>query len=300
MSGRRRAPREIQRPSHGSRETAFIIRTRVAANPRGQFTEATLSSTDLPFIPRIDRPDSGDSTHWCLFLDVDGTLLDIAPTPDAVVVDPSLAGLLQRVRDALDGALALVSGRSLEQLDALFAPNAWPAAGLHGLERRDADGRIHHAGPADPALDAARQSLSDVVARAPGALLEDKGRSLALHYRAAPALEHVLRREIRAIAARLGSDFHVLEGRRVLELKPVAATKARAIEAFLSEAPFAGRRPMFIGDDVTDLDGFAAVEAAGGVSIAVGDRVEAMVRVASPRDVRALLADLAEQRVITP
>ncbi len=208
--------------------------------------------------------------------------------------------LLQDVRDALGGALALVSGRSLEQLDALFAPNSWAAAGLHGLERRDASGRIHRVAEADPALDEARVALADVVARAPGALLEDKGRSIAVHYRSAPALAHVLRRELKAIAARLGEDFHVLEGRRVLELKPVAATKARAIEAFLAEAPFAGRLPMFIGDDVTDLDGFAAVEAAGGVSIAVGDRVEAMMRVASPRDVRVLLSDLAERRVAAP
>jgi trehalose 6-phosphate phosphatase len=236
----------------------------------------------------------------CLFLDVDGTLLDIAPTPDAVVVDAALPALLQQVRDALGGALALVSGRSLEQLDALFAPYSWPAAGLHGLERRDERGQVHRAGDDGPVLDEARLALADVVARAPGALLEDKGRSLAIHYRAAPALEHVLRRELRAIAARLGADFHVLEGRRVLELKPVAATKARAIEEFLAEAPFAGRLPIFIGDDVTDLDGFAAVEAAGGVSIAVGDRVEAMMRVASPRDVRVLLADLAERRVAAP
>lgn len=228
---------------------------------------------------------------------MDGTLLDIAPTPDAVVVDAALDALLQRVQHALDGALALVSGRPLEQLDDLFAPHVWPAAGLHGLERRDAGGRIHLAGPADPLLDEARQEIADIVARAPGALLEDKGRSLAVHYRAAPALEHVLRRELSAIAARLGKDFHVLDGRRVLELKPVTATKARAIEGFLAEAPFAGRLPLFIGDDVTDSDGFAAVEAAGGVSIAVGDRVEAMLRVASPRDVRVLLADLAEQRV---
>ncbi len=231
---------------------------------------------------------------------MDGTLLDIAATPDAVVVDAALPVLLLDVRDALGGALALVSGRSLEQLDALFAPNSWAAAGLHGLERRDASGRIHRVAEADPALDEARVALADVVARAPGALLEDKGRSIAVHYRSAPALAHVLRRELKAIAARLGEDFHVLEGRRVLELKPVAATKARAIEAFLAEAPFAGRLPMFIGDDVTDLDGFAAVEAAGGVSIAVGDRVEAMMRVASPRDVRVLLSDLAERRVAAP
>jgi trehalose 6-phosphate phosphatase len=236
-------------------------------------------------------------TRWCLFLDVDGTLLEIAPTPDAVRVEESLKKLLLRVRGALDGAIALVSGRSLEQLDELFAPERWPAAGLHGIERRGADERVQYAGPHAPALADARVALADLAHRSPGTLVEDKGRSLALHYRAVPALESSLRREVRAIAARLGDEYHMLEGNRVLELKPRVATKADAIRAFLAEPPFAGRRPMFIGDDITDLDGFAAVERAGGISVAVGDRVQAQSRVASPRDVRALLADLAEFRV---
>jgi trehalose 6-phosphate phosphatase len=243
------------------------------------------------------RDASASQIPWCLFLDVDGTLLEIAPTPDAVQVGETLKRLLLRVRDALDGAVALVSGRSLEQLDELFAPERWPAAGLHGLERRGADQRIRHAGPHAPALADARVALADLASRSPGTLVEDKGRSLALHYRAAPELESSLRREIRGIATRLGDDYHVLEGNRVFEVKPRAATKADAIRAFLAEPPFAGRRPMFIGDDITDLDGFAAVERAGGISVAVGDRVQAQSRVASPRDVRALLADLAEFRV---
>ena len=228
---------------------------------------------------------------------MDGTLLEIAPTPDAVQVEESLKRLLLRVRDALDGAVALVSGRSLQQLDELFAPERWPAAGLHGLERRGADERIRHAGPHAPALAGARVALAELARRSPGTLVEDKGRSLALHYRAAPGLESSLRRAVREIAAELGDDYHVLEGNRVFEVKPRAATKADAIRAFLAEPPFAGRRPMFIGDDITDLDGFAAVERAGGISVAVGDRVQAQSRVASPRDVRALLADLAEFRV---
>lgn len=235
--------------------------------------------------------------RWCLFLDVDGTLLEIAPTPDAVRVDESLNRLLLRVRDALDGAVALISGRPLEQLDELFAPERWLAAGLHGLERRGADERIRHVGPHAAALADARLALADLARRSSGTLFEDKGRALALHYRAVPGLESVLRREINEIATRLGRDYHVLEGNRVFEVKPTAATKADAIRAFLSEPPFAGRRPMFIGDDITDLDGFAAVERAGGISVAVGDRVQAQSRVASPRDVRALLADLAEFRV---
>jgi len=245
--------------------------------------------------PSRDAP--APQTRWCLFLDVDGTLLEIAPTPDAVQVEESLKKLLLRVRDALDGAIALVSGRSLQQLDELFAPERWPAAGLHGLERRGADERIQHAGPHAPALADARVALAELANRSPGTLVEDKGRSLALHYRAVPGLESSLRREIRGIAMRLGDDYHLLEGNRVFEVKPRAATKADAIRAFLAEPPFAGRRPMFIGDDITDLDGFAAVERAGGISVAVGDRVQAQSRVASPRDVRALLADLAEFRV---
>ena len=231
---------------------------------------------------------------------MDGTLLEIAPTPDAVRVEDSLKDLLARVRTALDGAVALVSGRPLEQLDALFAPEHWPAAGLHGLERRGADERIQFAGPEAASLDHARHAFSEIAQRWPGTLIEDKGRSLALHYRAVPGLEPLLRREVREVAARLGSEYHLLEGNRVFEVKPVAATKADAIRAFLAEPPFAGRRPMFIGDDITDLDGFAAVERAGGISVAVGDRVQALSRVASPRDVRALLADLAERKVTAP
>lgn len=126
--------------------------------------------------PSRDAP--APQTRWCLFLDVDGTLLEIAPTPDAVQVEESLKKLLLRVRDALDGAIALVSGRSLEQLDELFAPERWPAAGLHGLERRGADERIQYAGPHAPVLAGARVALADLARRSPGTLVEDKGRSL--------------------------------------------------------------------------------------------------------------------------
>jgi trehalose 6-phosphate phosphatase len=236
--------------------------------------------------------------RWCLFLDVDGTLLDIAATPDRVRVDPSLQALLDATRESLDGAVALISGRSLAQLDALFAPVLWTAAGQHGLERRDAAGHIHRARLDDSALTDARLAMAAAAAEAPGAVLEDKGLALALHYRQAPAFEQQLRRQVGTIARRLGGDFHVQEGRRVLELKPAAATKADAIRHFMAEAPFAGRRPMFVGDDLTDLDGFAVVERLGGLSVAVGDHVSAMRRVASPRDVRALLADLVDGKVV--
>jgi len=235
--------------------------------------------------------------RWCLFLDVDGTLLDIAATPDRVHVDQSLQELLDATCRSLDGAVALISGRSLAQLDALFAPVRWTAAGQHGLERRDATGLVHRARLDDSALAAARLAMATAAAEAPGAVLEDKGLAFALHYRQAPALEQQLRRRVGSIARQLGDAFHVQEGRRVLELKPAAATKSDAIRDFMTEAPFAGRRPMFVGDDLTDLDGFATVERLGGLSVAVGDHVSAMRRVASPRDVRALLADLVDGKV---
>jgi len=263
----------------------------------GRRREETLSPTATSMSHPVPAPPDPATAPWCLFLDVDGTLLDIAPTPDAVRVEDSLKELLAATSDALRGALALVSGRSIATLDALFAPHRWPAAGLHGIERRDATGSVHLAAPDASALGVAREALAAVVALAPGALLEDKGRTLALHYRAIPEREAELRRAVRAVADRLGDRYHVLEGNRVLELKPAAATKADAIRAFMGEMPFAGRRPIFVGDDLTDLDGFAAVERAGGLSVAVGDRVQAQVRVASPRDVRMLLADLAEGRV---
>lgn len=239
--------------------------------------------------------------EWCLFLDVDGTLLEIAPTPDAVVVDDSLKDLLVHTRHALNGAVALVSGRGIAVLDELFAPHRFAAAGLHGLERRDASGALHMAPfDIDPAFEAAREALTGVVDAMPGVLLEDKKASLAVHFRAVPQHEPALRRLVQAIADGLGPRYHVLEGKRVLELKPAIATKADAIRAFLAEPPFIGRRPVFVGDDITDLDGFAAVEALGGLSVAVGDRVDAQLRVASPRDVRALLSDLSEGRLAAP
>jgi trehalose 6-phosphate phosphatase len=213
-----------------------------------------------------------------------------------VVVDEGLREVMLEVRETLQGAIALVSGREIAALDALFAPQRWPAAGLHGLERRDATGCLHLRAIEGRRLDPAREALRDVASRTPGALLEDKGHALALHYRNAPDHEAGLRRAMQGVAAGLAPEFTVLEGKCVLELKPSAATKADAVREFLCEPPFVGRRPIYVGDDVTDLDGFAAVEQAGGLSVAVGDRVRAQRHVASPREVRSLLGDLARGR----
>lgn len=254
-----------------------------------------LSLLDIRHESAGPRPAQG-TQPWCLFLDVDGTLLEFAPTPDAVHVDDALRALLFDVAWTLQGAVALVSGRTIDALDRLFAPQKWPSAGLHGLERRDARGRVHRHVPRRERLDRVRLSLLRLAARTPGVLLEDKGIAIAVHYRAAPELEPALRRVMEEVAAELAPDYHLLDGNRVLEIKPSVATKADAVRAFMREAPFAGRRPIYVGDDVTDVDGFAAVDRAGGLSVAVGDRVDAKLRLASPRKVRALLADLAESR----
>jgi len=242
----------------------------------------------------LARVASGE--RLCLFLDVDGTLLDIAPTPHAVRVDEPLRDLLLRVSDALGGAVALVSGRPLAALDDLFGLASWPAAGLHGGERRDATGRVHVCAADGDRLEPVRAALRRLVAETPGALLEDKTLGLAVHYRAVPEFEWRLRRIVRQCAVPLAPEYHVLDGKCVIEIKPAAASKARAIGEFLAEPPFAGRIPVFVGDDATDIDGFAYVEEAGGVSVAVGDDLPAQLRLASPREVRALLGHLAAGR----
>ena len=218
----------------------------------------------------------------------------MAATPDGVHVEPSLNDLLGRASSALQGALALVSGRPVADLDRLFAPRRWPAAGVHGLERRDAAGLWHAHPPVDEARIAeARARLHRLSAGLPGTIVEDKGPSVALHYRQAPQHEDPARRGARAIAQEIGGDFHLLEGRMVLELRPDGANKADAVRAFLGEPPFEGSLPIFVGDDVTDQAALAAVERAGGLSVAVGDRVHGMIRVAGPCDVREFLERLA-------
>jgi trehalose 6-phosphate phosphatase len=234
-----------------------------------------------------------------LFLDVDGTLLEFGPTPDAVHVDAPLLHLLHRIAEACHGAVALISGRSLRQLDALFPERHWPVAGLHGAERRDAQGRIHRHASHQPVPAVIRDALAQLAAQHPGSLLEEKGAAIALHYRLADAgiAQHLRQRLDELIRVHGNGDLAVQPGACVFEIKPAGVTKANAIEAFLAEPPFAGRQPLFAGDDLTDLHGFEAVERRGGVSIAVGPRVSAMINVANPAELRALLLDFVGQAV---
>lgn len=219
------------------------------------------------------RPLAAPSRTFCqdvaLFLDVDGTLLEFADRPDAVVPNVRLPDILCGLEVALGGALALISGRTVENLDRIFEPLRFPAAGQHGLERRDAGGRLHKSDLAH-ALDDIRPELRDFVDQHDGTLLEDKGTALALHYRMAPSAEAAARTLVDRLTADR-DELHFLAGKMVFEIKPRAVDKGVAISCFMSEPPFCGRMPVFLGDDVTDEDGFRVVNSAGGTSIRVGD-----------------------------
>jgi trehalose 6-phosphate phosphatase len=223
-----------------------------------------------------------------LFLDFDGTLVDIAPTPDAVSVEPGLTGTLTLLQRALDGAVALVSGRPLAQLDTFLAPLVLPAAGVHGAERRRPDGVVERR--ALPALERVADAAMQLAGLQPGLIVERKTSSVALHYRGAPQCEALCRATMQQVVA-VEPGLHLMLGKMVVEALPRGVSKGRAVEAFLRERPFAGRKPVFIGDDVTDEDGFEAVQRAGGVAVRVGDGTTvALHRLPTPSAVRRWLA----------
>jgi trehalose 6-phosphate phosphatase len=233
---------------------------------------------------------------WCLFLDVDGTLLELAATPTAVVVEPALLDLLARLRAAAGGALALVSGRTLVDLDRLFGALHLPSAGLHGGERRTSSGEVFVADIVHAQLAEVRDGLHELVARHKGLLLEDKGAGLAVHFQGARELEHQLRAEVAILAAPLVPTYALLDGHCVIEVKPAVYSKDSAVGAFMREAPFTGRTPIFIGDDITDYGGFEAVRRQGGLAIAVGPRVTSEWWLPGPAAVHRWLELLAERQ----
>ncbi|HXW26641.1 MAG TPA: trehalose-phosphatase [Xanthobacteraceae bacterium] len=230
-----------------------------------------------------------------ILLDVDGTILDIAPMPAAVSVPASLRRTLARLLWATGGALALVSGRSLGDLDALFAPLRLPAIGGHGAElRASADGEpeIERAQPLDGGI---KDRLAGIANRAPGVLVEDKGYAVAVHYRLAPAHEHTVKQEVAALQADWPQEaIEVLPGKKVVEVKPAGFDKGAAIRALMRHQPFAGRRPVFIGDDTTDLPAFAALPEFGGIGFSVGREAPGTAYCfARPSDVRRWLNRLS-------
>lgn len=240
--------------------------------------------------PRPRPPVPAD--NWALFLDVDGCLVDFADTPDGVNVPERLRATLEALSARLGGALALVSGRSLQGLDHLFAPlRVATAAGLHGLERRSASG-ARDAPPPPGALGSIRAEAEQLARRWPGVVVEDKGAALGLHWRRAPNAGDALRDFADAVLPRL-PGYRLQHGNQVVELRPAEGDKGSAIDALLEEPPFRGRVPVFAGDDITDESGFAIVNRRGGLSVLVGDREPSAAHYAlhSPEAVRRWLAE---------
>lgn len=232
--------------------------------------------------------------HAAIFLDIDGTLVRLAERPDAVRIDAGLLALLGRLREATGGALALISGRSIADIDSLFAPARFAIAGQHGAERRSADASLHFHAPLASRLREPAEALRRLVREHPGLLLEEKGASLALHYRGAPSLAALAEREVRQAVVALGDDFELQAGKLVFEAKPSGKDKGTAIAEFMAEAPFAGRSPVFVGDDLTDELGFDLVNRIGGETVKVGPGpTRARWRLGNADDVRRWLADFA-------
>jgi len=253
--------------------------------------DAELLITPAAGLPPPPIPDVGKTA---LFLDVDGTLLDLAATPQAVVVDPGLPALLDQLRRATGGALALVSGRSLDSLDRLLAPLLLDAAGLHGGQWRLGNQR-GSLPPPPPSFAQVTTELSTFAAAHPGITIENKALALAVHTRLAPHWAEAAAGAARAALARLGSGYRLQYGSNVVELVPVEATKGNGIARLMERAPFAGRQPVFAGDDLTDESGFTQVTAQGGFGILVGPErpTAARHRLASVGALRGWLASLA-------
>jgi trehalose 6-phosphate phosphatase len=229
-----------------------------------------------------------------MLLDIDGTLLDLARTPREVWVPPGLAATLHALHEQTNGALALVSGRSLNDIDLIFAPARFPAVGGHGAEMRlslDSEAVATHAPPMDQEL---KRRLAAIARLSPGILLEDKGYSLALHYRLAPHAEKAIYEAVSLIRADLpNAPIEVLPGKCVCEIKQSGFDKATGVRELMMHEPFTGRRPIFIGDDVTDESVFAAMPDLGGLAFSVGRQAQGVAgHFDEPSNVRAWLLRL--------
>src|SRR6195952_3022848 len=235
-------------------------------------------------------------SETAILLDIDGTLLELMPTPREVWVPPGLTKTLNRLLARTNGALAFVSGRSLNDIDLIFAPDQFPVVGGHGAEMRidpENESVASHAPPMDKEL---KRRLAAIAKLSPGILLEDKGYSLALHYRLAPHAEKAIYEAVSLIRADLpNAPIEVLPGKSVCEIKPSGFTKATGVIELMNHEPFRGRRPIFIGDDVTDETVFAIMPDLNGLSFSVGRRAHGVAgHFAEPRDVREWLAHLLD------
>jgi trehalose 6-phosphate phosphatase len=242
--------------------------------------------------PQLPRPE--DLATIALLLDVDGTILDTAITPGSVVVPGSLRSSLSELHAKSAGAIALVSGRLIRNLDALFAPLRLPAIGGHGAEMRHSSNDATQTRQAVTIGRALRNLIASAVTFDPRVILEDKGSSLAVHYRMAPQMEEALKTEIAAIVARTAAEYiETLHGKFVIEIKPINFSKGEAVREMMKNPPFAHRMPVFVGDDTTDESVFEILPMLGGI----GYSVERFIAGAngtfdSPYEVRRWLARL--------
>lgn len=229
----------------------------------------------------------------CLFLDFDGTLVDIAERPEMVRFETAAGANIALLQHRLGGAIAIVTGRAIADIDRILAPLVLPVAGVHGQMIRTASGKIEAADYDQGAVAEAYSRLHPLVAREHGLLLETKPGAVALHYRARPELAQLCHMQAYHAAATSG-DLHVVHGKMVVEVKFAGYTKGTAIRALMREAPFAGRRPVFAGDDATDEDGFAVVNTLDGITIKIGGgETSALYRVAGTRELFDWLERLA-------
>jgi trehalose 6-phosphate phosphatase len=267
---------------------------------------AGISSTPLSFTPL--RAASGivpDPHHLvprlaeiAILLDIDGTLLDFAPTPRDACVPSGLLRILNGLLANTQGALALVSGRSLWDIDDLFAPARFPAVAGHGAEIRVAAASDAVAIRAEPLEAELKRRLAAIAKLAPGILIEDKGYSLALHYRLAPQAEKAIYAAVSLIEAELSDTvIEVLPGKCVCEVKRAGFTKASGVRELMAQEPFSGRRPLFVGDDVTDESAFAIMPEFGGIAFSVGKEARGVAgHFNAPSDVREFLARLLDDK----
>jgi trehalose 6-phosphate phosphatase len=242
-----------------------------------------------------DEPPIALAHDIALFLDVDGTLIDFAPTPGEARAGPALADLLETIAARLDGALALISGRELESIDAAIGLPRLAAGGQHGAQIRRADGHVSRFDGVSTLMPALRTQADAFAAAMPGVLVEHKYNALALHFRGAPHAAAAVHAAAQALLSEAGPAYELLPGYAVVELKPAGATKGTALAALMREAPFAGRLPWVFGDDFTDEHAFESANALGGVSVIVGPRRPTAARfaLADPHAVRRWLGAFA-------
>ena len=237
------------------------------------------------------RPPRAD-VRWAWFFDIDGTLVEIASAPSSVVVSDDLPHIISRLQTLSGGAVSLITGRSVSDVESFFPLEGLAVAGQHGLEMRDASGEVEVAFSSGADFAAIRSELGSIASRHAGLIVENKGESIALHYRQAPRLAGYAHRVMKKIQAAHGSDLVIQKGKRVVELKPAGADKGSAIRELMLAPPFAGRTPVFVGDDITDEAGFTLVNSMGGHSVKVGSgKSEAKWRL---RDVTAVRQWLSE------